>query len=109
MSTLMRWRAPETEAGGWLDDVEGAIDGPDGRERGRESRPVRVARGVSARLAGVSESDAVHGTIGVAMVALLGEPRLAVRAARVLLEDSSERKRELRAGRTGRLGRARRR
>ncbi len=71
-----------------------------------ESRPIRVARGVGTRIA-ESESDAVHGTIGVAMVALLGEPRLAVRAARVLLEDSSARKRELRAGRSSRLGRLR--
>jgi len=68
--------------------------------------PIRVARGVGSRIA-ESESDAIHGTIGVAMVALLGEPRLAVRAARVLLEDSSARRRELRAGRMRRLGRLR--
>jgi hypothetical protein len=93
MSTL-NLRAPDREASsaneqGWLDE---------GFDDSRGSRPVRVARIVSSRLADVSESEAVNGTLGVAMVALLGEPRLAVRAARVLLEDSSARKRELRAG-----------
>jgi hypothetical protein len=93
MSTL-KLRAPDREASstyeqGWLDD---------GLDESRGSRPIRVARIVSSRLADVSESEAVSGTLGVAMVALLGEPRLAVRAARVLLEDSSARRRELRAG-----------
>jgi hypothetical protein len=54
---------------------------------------------VGGRFSDVSESDVVNGTIGVAMVALLGDPKLAVRAARVLLEDNSSRKRELRASR----------
>jgi len=78
----------------------------DGLEEHRQSKPIRVARVARARITDVSGSDAVHGTIGVAMVALLGDPRLAVRAARVLLEDSSSRKRELRAARL-RPGRSR--
>lgn len=42
-----------------------------------------------ARFAKVSESTAVRGIIDVTMVGLIGGgPRLAIRAARVLLEDS---------------------
>jgi hypothetical protein len=93
MSTL-KLRAPDREAN--KTDEQGWLGGS--YDEGRGSRPIRVARIVSSRLADVSESEAVNGTLGVAMVALLGEPRLAVRAARVLLEDSSARKRELRAG-----------
>ena len=97
MSTL-KLRAPDREAS----NSDANAWPSDGVRENRESRPTRVARVVSSRFADVSESEAVHGTIGVAMVALLGDPRLAVRAARVLLEDTSSRKRELRASRAQR-------
>ncbi len=42
-----------------------------------------------ARLGADSRSAAMNGIVGVAMVGLLGgSPRLAIRAARVMLEDS---------------------
>lgn len=54
-----------------------------------------------------SGSAAMNGIVGVAMVGILGgSPRLAIRAARVMLEDNYS----LRSGGTGRLrGRIRRR
>lgn len=100
MSTL-NLRAPASEPRLWPEDVPEE----NRASENRESKPIRVARVVGARFSEVSESDALHGTIGVAMVALLGDPRLAVRAARVLLEDSAPNKREFRARR---LHRARR-
>jgi hypothetical protein len=103
MSTL-KLRAPDREAS----STDANVWPGDDLEEDRRSRPIRVARVVSSRIADVSESEAVHGTIGVAMVALLGDPRLAVRAARVLLEDNSSRKRELRASSARRVGGAHR-
>jgi hypothetical protein len=68
------------------------------RDDGAEPKPARLARVAGTRLADVSESEAVRDTIGVTMVALMGDPRLAMRAARVLLQDNSSRRRELRRG-----------
>lgn len=45
----------------------------------------------SPRLGGISESPVVRGIIDVTMVGLLGGgPRLAIRAARVMLQDNYE-------------------
>jgi hypothetical protein len=66
------------------------------REDAAAHRPVRLARVAGTRLTDVSGSEAVQDTIGVAMVALMGDPRLAMRAARVLLQDNSSRRREMR-------------
>ena len=76
---------------------------------GRDGEGVR-----STRFAGASESRAANAIVGIAMVGLLGGgPRLAVRAARVVLEDgygSRLRAREDRRQRDGRLrGRVRHR
>jgi hypothetical protein len=62
------------------------------------------------RFGHLSESAAVQGIIDVAMVGLIGGgPRLAIRAARVVLEDrygsrSSARQGQMRAGRARRRG-----
>jgi hypothetical protein len=50
--------------------------------------PSRHENITRSRFGRVSESEAVEGIVGVAMVGLLEkDPRLAMRAARVLLED----------------------
>jgi hypothetical protein len=62
-----------------------------------------------ARFATVSESGPVREIIDVAMVGLIGGgPRLAMRAAKVLLEDSYASRASLRRGRLGRGGGERR-
>jgi hypothetical protein len=61
-----------------------------------------------ARFGGVSESTAVRGIIDVAMVGLIGGgPRLAIRAARVFLEDSYTSRISARDGRLRRRARIR--
>ena len=57
----------------------------------RTDRPFRTgeARSVRRRFGHVTQSDPMREIIDVAMVGLIGGgPRLAIRAARVLLEDS---------------------
>jgi hypothetical protein len=75
----------------------------------RHSRPDRnddVVR--SIRFGGVSESTAVHGILGAAMVSLLGGgPRLAIRAAGVVLQDSYRSRSSARQGRLRGLARQR--
>lgn len=61
-----------------------------------------------ARLGSVSQSGPVREIIDVAMVGLIGGgPRLAIRAARVLLEDSYASRASLRQGRLSRRVRSR--
>lgn len=66
------------------------------------SRDQNITRGKFGR---VSESEAMEGIVGVAMVGLLEkDPRLAMRAARVLLEDGyRSRQSARRARRRGRM------
>jgi hypothetical protein len=62
----------------------------------------------STQFAGVSESSTAHVIVGAAMVGLLGGgPRLAIRAARVVLEDDDGSRWRARPGRL--RGRIRRR
>lgn len=58
-----------------------------------------------SRFGRVSDSGAMQGIVGVAMVGLLGDPRLAIRAARVLIDDSYDSRHS--TGRHRRHGRVR--